>query len=181
MIAYTFSKLVSEVKAIKREINYKLIWDTQSVPDCLDADIARIAKLIFDVIYDENRPTANIETYCKREECWNAVQKQKYDLSDECRDALVTHAEKEADAVVAKKEQKFTTGIDNEISIFNKGTAYWQDLITRGKSQEVLNYADIKALNNAVNFCNLVYTQLSPYQVKEIIAVVAKLKENGIE
>lgn len=181
LIAYTFSKLVSEVKAIKREINYKLIWDTQSVPDCLDADIARIAKVIFDVIYDENRPTTNIETYCKREECWNAVQKQKYDLSDECRNALVTQAEKEADAVVAKKEQKFTTGIDNEIGIFNKGTAYWQDLITRGKSQEVLNYADIKALNNAVNFCNLVYTQLSPYQVKEIIAVVAKLKENGIE
>ena len=70
--------------------------------------------MIFDVIYDENRPNDNIEAYCKREECWNA----------ECRDAPVTHAEKEADAVVAKKEQKFTTGIDNEISIFNKGTAY---------------------------------------------------------
>ena len=69
----------------------------------MDDDIARIAKLIFDVIYGENRPKANIEAYCKREECWNAVQKQKYDLSDECRDAPVTHAEKEADAVVAKK------------------------------------------------------------------------------
>ena len=90
----------------------------------MDDDIAGIAKLIFDVIYDENRPNANIEAYCKREEGWNAVQKQKYDLSDECRDALVTHAEKEADAVVAKKEQKFTTGIDNEISIFKKGTTY---------------------------------------------------------
>ena len=90
----------------------------------MDDDIARIAKLIFDVIYGENRPNANIEAYCKREECWNAVQKQKYDLSNECRDAPVTHAEKEADAVVVKKEQKFTTGIDNEISIFNKGTAY---------------------------------------------------------
>lgn len=111
MIAYTFSKLVSEVKAVKREINYKLIWDTQSVPDCLDDDIARIAKLIFDVIYDENRPNnANIEAYCKREECWNAVQKQKYDLSDECRDAPVTHAEKEADAVVAKKSRNSLQG-----------------------------------------------------------------------
>lgn len=181
LIAYTFSKLVSEVKAIKRELNYKLIWDIQSVPSCLDTDIAKIAKIVFDTIYDENRPTANIETYCKREDCWNAVQKKKYELSEECREALITPAQKEADSVVAKKEQKFNTGIDNEISIFNKGTAYWQDLITRGKSQEVLSYAEIKALNNAVNFCNLIYTELSAYQVKEIVSAVAKLKENGIE
>ena len=181
LIAYTFAKLVAEVRAIKRELNYKLIWDTQSVPTCLDLDIALIAKIIFDTIYDENRPTANIETYCKREECWNAVQKKKHELSDSCREALITPAQKEAEATVAKKEQKFSTGIDNEIGIFNKGTAYWQDLITRGKAQEVLSYADVKALNNAINYCNLVYTELSSHQVKEIIAVVAKLKENGIE
>ncbi len=181
LIAYTFSKLVSEVKNIKRELNYKLIWDTQSVPSCLDKDISQIAKIIFDTIYDESRPTANIETYCKREDCWNTVRKKKYELSEECYEVLITPAQKEANSVVAKKEQKFNTGIDNEISIFNKGSAYWQDLITRGKSQEVLSYAEIKILNNAVNFCNLVYTQLSAYQIKDIVAVVLKLKENGIE
>ena len=181
LIAYIFSKLVFEVKNIKRELNYKLIWDTQSVPSCLDKDISQIAKIIFDTIYDENRPTANIETYCKREDCWNTVRKKKYELSEECYEVLITPAQKEANSVVAKKEQKFNTGIDNEISIFNKGSAYWQDLITRGKSQEVLSYAEIKILNNAVNFCNLVYTQLSAYQIKDIVAVVLKLKENGIE
>lgn len=181
LIAYTFSKLVFEAKSIKRELNYKMFWDTQSISECLDPDIVKIAKIIFDTIYDENRPTANIETYCKREECWNAVQKKKYELSEECHDVLITSAQKEADSVVAKKEQKFNTGIDNEINIFNKGTSYWQNLITRGKSQEVLSHSEIKALNNAVNFCNLVYTQLSSYQVKEIVSAVEKLKENGIE
>lgn len=33
-------------------------------------NIAAISKIAFDVMYDENRPTANIESYCKREECW---------------------------------------------------------------------------------------------------------------
>ncbi len=181
LIAYTFSKLVAEAKAVHRDINYKLIWDTQTVPDCLDNEIAKISRIIFDTIYDDSRPTANIETYCKREDCWNAVQKKKYELSDDSREALITAAEREANAVLAKKEQKFSTEIDNEISIFNKGTAYWQDLINRGKTQEVLNYVEIKALTNAINYCNLVYTQLTPHQVKEIVAVVAKLKENGIE
>ena len=181
LIAYTFSKLVASTKAIKREINYKLIWDTQSVPSCLDADIAKIAKIIFDTIYDEARPTANIETYCKREECWTTVLKKKFDLSDESREALVTLSEKEAEAVIAKKEQKFISGIDNEISIFNKGAAYWQDLITRGQTQEILNAAEVKALTNAINYCNLVYSELKSHQVKEIVAVSEKLRENGIE
>ena len=181
LIAYTFAKLVYEVKAIRREINYKLIWDTQSVPECLDYDIAHIAKVIFDTIYDENRPTANIETYCKKEECWITVQKKKYELSEQCREALVSPAEREAEAVVAKKEQKFNSGIQDELSIFSKGAAYWQDMITRGQVQEVLTPVDVKALQNAINYCNLVYSELKSYQVKEIVNVVKKLQENGIE
>lgn len=181
LIAYTFSKLVYEVKAIKRELNYKLIWDTQAVPECLDSDISKIAKIVFDTIYDENRPTANIETYCKREECWNVVQKKKFEISDESRGALVTVAEKSAAATAANKDRAFSSGIENEIGIFNKGTAYWQDLITRGQAQEVLTYAEVKALQNAINYCNLVYSELKSYQVKEIVSIVKKLQENGIE
>ena len=181
LIAYTFSKLVYEVKAIKRELNYKLIWDTQEVPECLDSDIAKIAKIVFDTIYDENRPTANIETYCKREECWVVVQKKKFEISDESRGALVTAAEKSAAATAANKDRAFSSGIENEIGIFNKGTAYWQDLIIRGQVQEVLTYAEVKALQNAINYCNLVYSELKSYQVKEIVSVVKKLQENGIE
>lgn len=158
-----------------------MIWDTQTVPECLDEDISNIAKIIFDTIYDEKRPTANIETYCKREECWVEIQKKKYELSEQCREVLITYAEKEAASVVAKKEQKFISSIQDEVGIFNKGSSYWKDMIIRGQSQEVLNYTDIKALNNAINYCNLIYSELKPYQVKEIIAVVNKLKENGIE
>ena len=181
LIAYTFSKLVAEAKANKREINYKMFWDMQSIPDCLDADIAKIAKIVFDTVYDDNRPTANIETYCKREECWKAVQKKKYELSDECRKVLITPAEKEAESVIAKKAQKFDAAIDNELSIFNKGIVYWQNLMERGQTQEVLSYADAKALKNAMNYCNLIYTGLNQHQVREIVTVVNKLKENGIE
>ena len=80
-----------------------------------------------------------------------------------------------------KKEQKVNTAINNEISIFNMGTVYWQSLITRGSSQEVLSQADIKALNNAIKYCNQEYTQLSSYQIKEILSVTKKLEENGIK
>ena len=81
---------------------------------------------------------------------------------------------------LAKKEQKFANGIDNEIGIFQKGSAYWETLIKKGTEQKVLNPYDVEMLQNAIKYCNLVYTQLSPRQIKAIGLAVEKLVENGI-
>lgn len=180
LIAYTFSKLVCETKRLKREINYRKIWDLQGVPECMDKDIALVGKLVFDAIYDENRPTANIETYCKKVECWNVVSKHPYEFTDDFYDILVDPAEKAIEIVRAKKDQKADSGIQDELSIFNKGAAYWQSLIDRGTSQEVLNKSDVNVLGIAIKYCDFVYTELTSRQVKDIIAVTNKLKENGI-
>ena len=181
LVAYTFSKLCYEAKKIKRSINYRSIWDLQSVSDVYYADVAAIAKLVFDTIYDESSSTANIETYCKKEECWLITQKKSYDLSDELREVLISQADMQVEAVQAKKEQKEISGIADELSIFSKGSAYWEAIILRGKEQGVLNYGDIQMLQNAVKYCNGLYAQLSKFQIKEILRIMSLLKENGIK
>lgn len=181
LIAYTFSKLVFAAQKVNKQINYRLIWDLQEVPACVDEDIAAIAKIAFDVMYDENRPTANIETYCKREECWTNVAKKSYTLSEDSYGVLITPAEKEEETVQAKRDQKLASEIEDELGIFKKGSDYWRSLVERGKNQDVLNGKDLCAIENAIKYCEFVYTSLYPKQVKEIIDVLNKLKENGIE
>lgn len=181
IVAYTFSKLVYEVKENKRNINYMDIWSHQSVPDVFETEIARIGKLVFDTIYDENRSTANIETYCKKEECWQIISKKTYELSEAIQEVLITSAEQKVEKAIAKKEQKFNNGISDEISIYEKGSQYWSSIIERGKVQGVLSYNDEKQLLAAIHYCNGKYMQLSPYQIKEIIKIVDKLKEHMIE
>lgn len=180
LIAYTFSKLAFSAKKANKQINYRLIWDLQEVPTCVDEDIAAIAKIAFDIMYEENRPTANIETYCKREECWINVAKCSYTLCDDSYGILITPTEKEEETAQAKKDQKLVSGIEDELGIFKKGSAYWRSLANRGKEQEVLNNKDILAIENAIKYCEFVYTSLYPKQVKEIIDILNKLKENGI-
>lgn len=84
-------------------------------------------------------------------------------------------------AVQAKNEQKLVNNLSDEISIFAKGSAYWESMITRGTSQQVLNPVESQMLLNAVNYCNGLYSQLTKHQLKEITRIVALLKENGIE
>ena len=79
IVAYTFSKLVYEAQRAKKRINYRQIWDNQKVSDIFETDIARIGKLVFDLIYDENRSTANIETYCKKRRVLADMQQKYYE------------------------------------------------------------------------------------------------------
>ena len=181
LVAYTFSKLVFEAQKVKKNINFRGIWDLQRVPDAYYRDVAAIGKMVFDTIYDEGRSTANIETYCKKEECWLVLQKKPYELTDALREVLVTKADLAVDAVQAKKTQKIISSLSDEISIFNKGSAYWNSIISRGTEQNILNHSEVQTLQIAVKYCNGVYAQLTKVQLKEIGQITAKLKENGIE
>ena len=181
IVAYTFAKLVYEAKKLKKTINFRQIWDSQKVADVFEDDIAGIAKLVFDTIYDDSRSTANIETYCKKEECWQIVSKKNYDLSDDLIAVLVSPYEREIEETKAKKEQKFGDGIMTEVEIFTKGSQYWQSMIERGTAQDVLTAGDIVVLKAVINYCNGIYAQLSKHQVSEVIKIQKKLKDNMIE
>lgn len=181
IVAYTFAKLVQETKKLKKAINFRQIWDAQRVLDVFENDVAGIAKLVFDTIYDDSRSTANIETYCKKEECWQIVSKKNYDLSDELIAVLVSPYEREIEETRAKKEQKFGDGIMTEVEIFTKGSQYWQSMIERGTAQDVLTAGDVVVLKAVINYCNGIYAQLSKYQVSEVIKIQKKLKDNMIE
>lgn len=181
IVAYTFSKLVLSAKEIHKEVNYRQIWDLQKAPEPFECDIARIGRIVFDRINDSNRSTANVETYCKKPECWDIISKVPYRISDELREILISPHEKAIEETAAQKGQKFDNGLFDEIAIFNKGSDYWTSMIERGKAQLILNNADIVALNDAIKYCQLQYTQLTKKQVKAITTVIEKLKENGIE
>lgn len=181
IVAYTFAKLVLAAKGVHKEVNYRQIWDLQSVPEEFEYDIAQIGKIVFDRINDPNRSTANVETYCKKSECWEIVAKVPYQVSDTLREILVSPRDKAIEEASAKKDQKLDNGLFDEISIFNKGTDYWLSVIERGKNQFVLSGADVAALSDAVKYCQMQYVQLTKKQIKAIMVASAKLKENGIE
>ena len=181
IVAYTFSKLVLSAKKVRKEINYRQIWDLQSVPVEFEKDIALIGKIVFDKINDPNRSTTNVETYCKKQECWDIISETSYQVTDELMEILISAKDKASEEAAAKKEQKFDNGICDEIAIFKKGAEYWQKIIDRGKKQDVLSDADVWVLSNAIKYCQMKYTQLTKKQLKDISEVIFKLKENGIE
>ena len=175
LVPYTFSKFVYEASKLNLFINYKKIWEQQACLDDYKNDLAKIAKLVYDVFNDPNRQILNIGEYAKRELCWNKLNETSFALSQKTVSALITKEDKDIDVKIARTEQKFTNEIVSEIAIFNLGVNYWKKLQEVGKQLNELNDYEIQLCDIAIKYILQQYKMLSKKQAKEIWSLKLKM------
>lgn len=88
IVAYTFSKLVHDVKTAGFDIDLMAVWSAQEMPTCFDHDILGVSKLVFDVFYDPYSAHTDVREYCKSKECWEKISAITYELSDDTLNGL---------------------------------------------------------------------------------------------
>lgn len=179
LVTYTFAKFVYEVKKKNLNIDYRSIWDKQSIPSVMEEELAKIAKLAFDNMYG-NREISNISTYCKTKLCWERLQAMPFELSHKISTCLITDEDRDIDMTRSKKEQRNDNNLDYAIEIFKKGESYWQKLIDKATEQRVLNCHDIELLEVAKKSCRTA-RMVTNKQSAAIKKVVDSLKAVGIE
>lgn len=181
LVTYTLAKFMHCVDNENLCMNYKKIWDMQAVPKEFDADLKLIAKMMFDIIHDNNRSIENIGEYCKREKCWDVAKNKKYNLTNDTINLLLTKEDVKIEAKRAKKKQIFNNGLDLEVQIFTLGAEFWHVICEKGLAQGVIDQYDADILNLAEEYCindNIKF--ISNKQAKEIAQVMEKLEECGI-
>lgn len=179
LVTYTFSKFVYEVEKKKLNVDYKGIWDKQSIPESMEEELAKISKLAFETIYGE-REISNISTYCKSKTCWERLKDKPYNFNPEKCECLITNEDKEINKTRSKKEQRNDTQLNYSMEIFKKGESYWSSLIERGSNQKNLDRFEIELLEEAkksIRTGRLVSNKQASY----IFKIVEKLKDLGIE
>ena len=179
LVTYTFAKLVYEAKKYKLNVNYKQIWDNQSISQSLELELARIAKLSFDNMYG-SREIANISTYCKTKTCWERLQSVPFTFSESIIDSLISDENRTINMTRAKKEQRNSSRINYAIEIFKKGELYWQNLIDKATEQRAINFHDIELLE-AAKKSTKTGKIVSDKQAAVIAKIVDELKKVGIE
>lgn len=179
LVTYTFAKFVYEAKKIGMEVNYKDIWDKQKLPSQLENQLAKIAKMAFNNIYNEKREIANISTYCKNKICWERLQDMSFQFDEESIKYLISKEDRQINMISAKKEQRNESNLNYAVDIFKRGQNYWSNLLTKGVEQKELNQTEIEFLNLAINSIKngkLVTNKQAVF----IMNIVKKLNKVGI-
>ncbi len=151
-VTYSFAKLIYEVQRLGLFMNYRYIWDKQELPDFMIEEIIQIAYITREVFFRPN--IGNVETYCKKVECWEQVKQLPYELSVSTKAFLLSKDDIRDEKMVAKKEQRFTDGINIEVDVFNFGANYWNNLCEVANAQGVINGGDIQLLKLAAEYCS---------------------------
>ncbi|MCL2855174.1 MAG: AIPR family protein [Defluviitaleaceae bacterium] len=176
-VTYTFSKLMFEVQNLGLCMNYRQIWDKQELPNFLVDDIIDIAFIVRDVFFQPN--IGNVETFCKKTECWEQVKKLQIELSASTKAFLVSKDVVRDEKKTAKKEQRFDDGISLEVEIFSLGTEYWIELCEVAKQQGVITSGEAQLLQLAAEYCTG-SRGLSQTHFKKIMGIREKIRNEQI-
>ncbi|MDP3979149.1 MAG: AIPR family protein [Pseudomonas sp.] len=127
IVTYTLAKLhnmISE-QALGQQMDLRIIWDKQVVPAAVLEQITLIAKRVFEILTDPNRPKDNVTEWAKVQACWDQVKSDDIQLTSAMLASLqdlrvVTKAVKKA-----MDDQKTDNGIAVQISVVNVPGSEW--------------------------------------------------------
>lgn len=159
------------------EINARLIWDKQAVPECLQDELVKMIKFVFLHITSSNRPITNVTEWCKKEQCWITLKASEYELDDKIKEILLDKDEVKKERSNGRKDHFIVNGIQVQAEVVSKGQEYWEEALAWGKERKILNDVE-KSFISAATKMNMGRIP-SEKQCQRILNIEAKLIEEG--
>ena len=175
IVTYTISWLVDSVKnTFKSNIDFRLIWDRQDVPENLQNILQKAAIKVAESIKHAPPEVRNIGEYCKKQYCYeNLMKNVVIPLPENLKSLLIDSSE----ANQRKKEAKNIQKIDNEIDIDIKLVElmpHWNAIRDYSISNELLNTNADRAISKLVRG-NINLTKSEKNALKELLASIDEI------
>ena len=159
------------------ELNTRLIWDKQAVPDVLSDEFVKIIRFVFLHITDSNRPITNVTEWCKKEQCWITLKAKTYALDNRVQEILLDKEEAKKEKSQGRKDHYIVNGIQVQAEVVSKGQEYWEEALRWGKERKCLSEIEISFLSAATKM-NMGRIP-SERQCQRIVNIESKLIDEG--
>jgi len=177
IVTYTIAKLASMINEFSpgNMVNFKQIWNIQSVSTALANQLERVAQVVSETI--NKTPVANMDVgeWCKKVDCWNSVQLASIELSAEFKRELLSSEEKQEIMREGKAQGRLDAKINAEIQVISLGEHYWKKLHDWSKQFSPLYGRD----ENLVIAASRKGWLPSDKQAKELLRIEAEMIELG--
>jgi len=143
IVAYALSLLFHAARSQGCEIDLGKAWAVQGIDSTLDACIRDQAIAAQKAILNPPAGTTNVGEWCKKQECWNKIQKLTHQLPDKLHQWLIGKAEFNAEKAEGRKQGKQDDGIAVQGTVLALVTSgYWESLLHWRRGDEFLTDTD---------------------------------------
>lgn len=149
IVTYTVAKFSKMVEETGKFVNLENIWENQSISDAMEKMLLVIAEEVNSVIQDTQQGIINVTEWCKKELCWQNVQKVDIDIPPEVMEELISQIERKRKDTDALSVQKIDTGIQAQKYVLEKGGGFWGQIQEWGKSIKIFSPKEISLLQIA--------------------------------
>lgn len=151
IVTYSIAKLHSLISedALGKQLNFRAIWDSQTVPPSLCEQLSIIAEKVFRVLTDPNRPKDNVTEWAKMQACWEQVKNTKVNLTSKAEDFLQEVRQSVEEGKKSKSIQKADDNIQIQIMVVDLPGEEWKRLLNWGIKKEKLSAKQVSLLNIA--------------------------------
>jgi hypothetical protein len=130
VVTYTVAKLADVIasQAAGRELDFRKIWQQQSLASPLIAQLELIAEAMHIVITDPPAGVQNVTEWSKREACWERARAVEIELLPETASEVRSAGEARDVERVARLQQRQDIGIGAQTAVVELGRDYWANL-----------------------------------------------------
>ena len=125
IVPYTISKIIDTLPE-GYCLDYDLIWKKQQLYPSLNFQIEKVAKATNDFIQQSN---GSAREYCSKEDTWKKYRAIPLKLDEQFIKDLISKELIEEKIKSEIKEKKQDTVVNFIVEIFNRGGAYWNNLM----------------------------------------------------
>lgn len=151
IVTYSIAKLhniISE-EQLGKQLNLRIIWDKQRIDEFLSDQIAAIAKHVFHVLTDPDRPKDNVTEWAKMQACWEQVRDRKIPLSTGFVETLQDLKGVCEVSENSKVVQKLDDGIEIQMLVVDVPGVEWTRMLNWGVKNDKLSPKQISLLRGA--------------------------------
>jgi len=138
IVVYAIAKLAHDVRARKKAVDFRTLWQQQVVPGAMARALARVAKAVHDVLVDPPDGVRNVTEWAKKQACWERARNVRMTWPEDFLESLLSAEEQKAVARSAKKDQRMLNGIEAQVAVVNAGGDFWRNIMAWGAARKLV-------------------------------------------
>lgn len=176
IIPYAIAKMMSMIPK-DMDLDWKLIWQKQEMYPALEKELMNLAHIVHE-FFEKEAQGGLVRSLARRADTWNKCKNLPLSLSEEFKSTLIPKYEMKQEEATAKKERKFSQGIDISVEVFKLGAEYWKKVYNDLSKENILSYGDVAFIGSIAEYIKR-NSLPSAAQCKRLIKIVEKAEDKG--